>query len=155
MQYLNGVSHPIPVLECKSQPPPAPSLHLSGELNVVTYHADSTGGRGPLIPTPDNPAPSSNEPYLDFLTALLAQPASALPQTLSTSYGEEEQSVPQDYALKICNMFMQLGALGVSVLFSSGDSGPGGNCTRLSDGATFFGPVSLFSSLSSLPPDLF
>ncbi len=103
-----------------------------------------------MIPTPDNPAPSSNEPYLDFLTALLAQPASTLPQTLSTSYGEEEQSVPQDYALKICNMFMQLGALGVSVLFSSGDSGPGGNCTRLSDGATFFGPVSLFESLPSL-----
>lgn len=69
----------------------------------------------PLVPTVDEPGPSSNEPYLEFLTYLLAQPDSALPQTLSTSYGEEEQSVPSDYALKICNMFMQLGARGVSV----------------------------------------
>ncbi len=69
----------------------------------------------PLVPTDDEPGPSSNEPYLEFLTYLLDQPDSALPQTISTSYGEEEQSVPSDYALKVCNMFMQLGARGVSV----------------------------------------
>lgn len=74
----------------------------------------------PLVPTDDEPGPeSSNEPYLEFLTYLLDQPDEALPQTLSTSYGEEEQSVPADYALKVCNMFMQLGARGVSVRKSS------------------------------------
>ena len=94
------------------------------------------------MPTADQPTPpGSNEPYLEFLTFVLAQPDSALPQTLSTSYGEEEQSVPQDYALKVCNMFMQLGARGVSVLFSSGDSGPGNSCVRTTDGAPFFNPT--------------
>ncbi|GAW22737.1 hypothetical protein ANO14919_122800 [Xylariales sp. No.14919] len=117
IQYILAVSAPIPILEY------------------------STGGRGPLVPTDDEPGPSSNEPYLEFLTYLLDQPDSALPQTISTSYGEEEQSVPAEYALKVCNMFMQLGARGVSVLFSSGDSGPGDSCTRVSDRAAYFQPT--------------
>ena len=96
LQYVLAVSQPIPILEY------------------------STGGRGPLIPTLNNKFPSTNEPYLEFLTYVLAQDDAALPQTLTTSYGEEEQSVPEEYALKVCNLFMQLGARGVSVLFSSG-----------------------------------
>lgn len=102
----------------------------------------STDVASPLAPTQDQPTqPGSNEPYLDFLSYVLNQSESALPQTLSTSYGEEEQSVPQDYALKVCNMFMQLGALGVSVLFSSGDSGPGNSCVRSTDSAAYFNPT--------------
>lgn len=117
-QYVIGTSAPIPMLEY------------------------STGGLGPLVPTDDQPSqPGTNEPYLDFLTYVLALDDAALPQTLSTSYGEEEQSVPQDYALKVCTMFMQLGARGVSVLFSSGDSGPGNSCVRTSDQKTFFNPT--------------
>ncbi|KAI0378654.1 tripeptidyl-peptidase [Hypomontagnella monticulosa] len=117
VQYVLAISAPVPILEY------------------------STGGRGPLVPTHDQPGPSTNEPYLEFLTYLLDQPDSALPQTISTSYGEEEQSVPADYALKVCNMFMQLGARGVSVLFSSGDSGPGDSCIRESDQAPYFQPT--------------
>lgn len=85
--------------------------------------------------------PSTNEPYLEFLTYLLDQDEGSLPQTLSTSYGEDEQSVPEEYALKICNLFMQLGARGVSVIFSSGDSGPGDTCVRDSDDAPYFQPT--------------
>lgn len=96
----------------------------------------------PLVPTQDQPnQPGANEPYLDFLTWLLAQNDSVLPQTLSSSYGEEEQSVPRDYSLKVCNMFMQLGARGVSVLFSSGDSGPGDHCVSNVDNTPSFGPT--------------
>ncbi|KAI2602559.1 tripeptidyl-peptidase [Hypoxylon sp. NC1633] len=112
-------------------------LAASSPIPIKEY---STGGRGPLVPTTDQPGPSSNEPYLEFLTYLLDQDDSALPQTLSTSYGEEEQSVPEEYALRICNLFMQLGARGVSVLFSSGDSGPGDSCIRESDQAPYFQP---------------
>jgi tripeptidyl-peptidase-1 len=63
----------------------------------------------------------SNEPYLDFLTYMLKLPDAKLPQTLTTSYGEDEQSVPRAYAEKVCQMFGQLGARGVSVVFSSGE----------------------------------
>ncbi|KAJ4289272.1 hypothetical protein N0V88_007023 [Collariella sp. IMI 366227] len=114
-QYLYSISHPIPMVEY------------------------STAGRGPLVPTASQPTPpGSNEPYLEFLLYMASLPDSALPQTLSTSYGEEEQSVPREYALKVCDMFKELGARGVSVLFASGDSGPGNLCIRNTDNATFF-----------------
>jgi tripeptidyl-peptidase-1 len=50
----------------------------------------------------------------------------AIPQTISTSYGDDEQTVPRDYATSVCNMFAQLGVMGVSILFGSGDGGVGG-----------------------------
>jgi len=49
----------------------------------------------------------------------------SLPQTVSTSYGDDEQTVPESYALRVCAGFAQLGARGVSVIFSSGDYGVG------------------------------
>ena len=117
-QYILAASYPIPVLEY------------------------STAGRGPLVPTRDQPTPpGSNEPYFEFLQYILAQLDSALPQTISTSYGEEEQSIPREYAVKVCDMFMQLGARGVSVLFASGDSGPGNSCIRNTDSSTYFEPT--------------
>ncbi|KAI5860193.1 subtilisin-like protein [Durotheca rogersii] len=90
----------------------------------------STGGRGPSIPDPNQPnlGEGSNEPYLEYLTYLLNLPDEELPHTLSTSYGEDEQSVPREYVKKVCTMFGQLGARGVSVVFSSGDTGPGNTC---------------------------
>jgi len=57
----------------------------------------STGGLGELVPDLDQPtqAKDQNEPYLDFLHYILAQPDHMLPTTLTTSYGEDEQSVPE------------------------------------------------------------
>lgn len=90
----------------------------------------STAGRGKLIPDLDQPVASANEnePYLDFFTWLVKQPDGALPQTLTTSYGEDEQSVPEAYSKSVCNLIGQLGARGVSILFSSGDTGVGSAC---------------------------
>ncbi|KAM7208200.1 subtilisin-like protein [Naviculisporaceae sp. PSN 640] len=118
IQYILAASYPIPILEY------------------------STGGRGPLVPTRDQPyPPGSNEPYLEFLLHVLAQPDEKLPQTLTTSYGEEEQSIPREYAIRVCNLFLQLGGRGVSVLFSSGDSGPGNSCVSNKSNQTYFEPT--------------
>ncbi|CAJ2512406.1 Uu.00g054210.m01.CDS01 [Anthostomella pinea] len=105
-QYILGTGHPLPITEF------------------------STGGRGPWVADLDQPdeADSANEPYLDFLNNVLKLPQSELPQVISTSYGENEQSVPKSYALSVCNLFAQLGSRGVSVIFSSGDSGVGSAC---------------------------
>lgn len=113
--------------------------HDDGEANLDIQYAVSlayntpinyysTGGRGILVPDNDQPDPNnnSNEPYLDFLHYILAQ--ETLPQTITTSYGEDEQSVPASYAKEVCNLFGQLGARGVSILFSSGDTGVGSAC---------------------------
>lgn len=84
----------------------------------------------PWVADLDQPLPTDNEdePYLAFLQNVLKMPQKDLPQVLSTSYGENEQSVPKSYALSVCNLFAQLGARGVSVIFSSGDSGVGSAC---------------------------
>ncbi|KAF4555873.1 Tripeptidyl-peptidase sed2-like protein 2 [Elsinoe fawcettii] len=116
-------------------------LALSFPVNATYY---STGGRGPLVPDLDQPsaADNQNEPYLDFLTFIINQPDDKLPTTLTTSYGENEQSVPEAYNRRVCSLFGQLGARGVSVLFSSGDTGPGSAC-QTNDGknTTRFNPI--------------
>jgi tripeptidyl-peptidase-1 len=83
----------------------------------TTYY--STPGRGPLVPDLDQPDPAdnNNEPYLDYFTYLVGLDDAELPQVLTTSYGEDEQSVPPEYAKKVCDMIGQLGTRGVSVIF--------------------------------------
>ena len=52
-----------------------------------------------------------------------------IPQTISISYADDEQTVPLDYAMTVCNLFAQLGTMGTGVLFASGDFGVGiGSC---------------------------
>ncbi|KAE9377811.1 putative Tripeptidyl-peptidase sed2 [Stipitochalara longipes BDJ] len=118
-QYILSVSYPTPVTEF------------------------STGGRGLLIPDGDSPtaADNTNEPYLDFLLALTKLSNDAIPNSISLSYGENEQEIPTSYATQVCNLFAQLGARGKTILFSSGDSGPGDFCLS-NDGknATKFQP---------------
>ncbi|TFY80682.1 hypothetical protein EWM64_g3330, partial [Hericium alpestre] len=108
MQYAEGISFPTP----------------------NTYY--STGGSPPFIADGNTPE-NTNEPYLDFLDFLLRQ--DSIPQTLSTSYGDDEQTVPLDYAQHVCTKFAQLGARGTSVLFSSGDSGVGDSLCLSNDGS--------------------
>ena len=119
LQYIVGVSSPVPVTEY------------------------STGGRGPLVPDLDQPDPNddNNEPYLDFLQNIVKLSDAELPAVLSNSYGEDEQSVPAKYARSVCNLYAQLGSRGVSVIFSSGDSGVGAACeTNDGTNATHFPP---------------
>ena len=111
----------------------------------------STGGSPPFIP--DNiTSKNTNEPYLDWLKFILDQPT--IPQTISTSYGDDEQTVPLDYAKTVCNLFAQLGTMGTSVLFSSGDFGVGGGPCLTNDGADRLEFIPMFpaSCESFLPP---
>lgn len=115
---------------------------LVGPTIKTTFY--STPGRGPLVPDLDQPNPedNQNEPYLDYFTYLTGLEDEELPQVLSTSYGEDEQSVPPEYAKKVCDMIGQLGTRGVSVIFSSGDTGVGSAC-QTNDGknTTRFLPI--------------
>ena len=84
--------------------------------------AYSTGGSPPYLPDKLT-LNDTNEPYLTWLQYILAQPE--IPQVISTSYGDDEQTVPYSYATAVCNGFAQLGARGISVLVASGDNGVG------------------------------
>ncbi|OTA61978.1 tripeptidyl-peptidase 1 precursor [Hypoxylon sp. EC38] len=97
---------------------------ISWKTPIISY---STGGSPPFIPsqsTPDN----TNEPYLVWVNYLLEQ--KSFPQVITTSYADDEQTVPESYARRVCQQFAQVGARGTSLLFSSGDSGVGpyGDC---------------------------
>ncbi|KAJ7189045.1 tripeptidyl peptidase A [Mycena filopes] len=89
----------------------------------LTYY--STNSIPPYIPdqNQDGERPGMNEPYLDFIDHLLG--LEDPPTVITTSYGDDEQTVPKDYADAVCQGFAKLGARGVSVLFSSGDQGLG------------------------------
>lgn len=65
-----------------------------------------------------------NDYDLQWLEHVLSQ--DDIPQTISTSYGDDEQTVPYTYAIRVCAGMAALGARGVSLLFSSGDGGVGG-----------------------------
>ncbi|KAF8076736.1 subtilisin-like protein [Lyophyllum atratum] len=100
VQFAFGLSHPIP----------------------STFY--STGGRPPFTPDVGTPT-NTNEPYDDWLQFILDHPNP--PLSISTSYGDHEQTVPESYAKRTCAGFAQLGARGVSLMFSSGDGGVGDN----------------------------
>ncbi|KAI0925655.1 hypothetical protein AcV5_008333 [Taiwanofungus camphoratus] len=82
----------------------------------------TTGGSPPFVPDDLTPT-DSNEPYTEWLDYILND--TNPPQTISTSYGDDEQTVPVSFARRVCAGFAQLGARGVSLTFSSGDGGVG------------------------------
>ncbi|KAL3431328.1 peptidase S8/S53 domain-containing protein [Aspergillus tetrazonus] len=134
-------------LQNSSLPSSEASLDVQYAISLAyntfaTYY--STAGRAPFLPgaTGTDEDISINEPYLEQLHYLLDLPDEELPAVLTTSYGEDEQSVPKSYAEATCNLFAQLGARGVSVIFSSGDGGVGGSCLA-NDGTnrTRFQPI--------------
>jgi tripeptidyl-peptidase-1 len=106
VQNIVGLGHPLPVTEF------------------------ITGGSPPFLPNLDEPteADNSNEPYLDYYAYLMSQPNEALPQVISNSYGDDEQTVPIDYATYVCNQIGMMGLRGITILESSGDTGVGAPC---------------------------
>ncbi|XDG00477.1 hypothetical protein ABKA04_000092 [Annulohypoxylon sp. FPYF3050] len=99
---------------------------ISWKTPIISY---STGGSPPFIPstsTPDN----TNEPYLVWVNYLLGLDSFPQYDYYTTSYADDEQTVPESYARRVCQQFAQVGARGTSLLFSSGDSGVGpyGEC---------------------------
>ncbi|CAE6473904.1 unnamed protein product [Rhizoctonia solani] len=116
VQYAGAISNPIP----------------------LTFY--STAGSPPYQPDSNTPT-NTNEPYLEWVNYMLNK--TTLPLTISTSYGDDEQTVPLDYATRVCNSFAQLGVRGASVLFSSGDGGVGSGTCKTNDGTnrTRFQPI--------------
>ncbi|KAI2633596.1 subtilisin-like protein [Hypomontagnella submonticulosa] len=102
------------------------AMALGYPTNIIYY---STGGRGEKIDHGGNLMPrnrSDNEPYLEFFQYLLDLPDDKIPHVISISYADDEQSVPQPYATRVCDLLALVSARGVSVLSGSGDGGAGG-----------------------------
>lgn len=132
VSYDNGTTQQTPLTEAQQEA----STGVEGNLDVqtmigiaypITLTSYSTGGQQPGF-KPDNfTKTNSNEPYLAWVTNILALSDSAIPYVVSTSYADDEQTVSKEYAEKVCQAFATLGTRGVSLLFGSGDEGVGGN----------------------------
>ncbi|KAH9915907.1 family S53 protease [Fomitopsis serialis] len=71
--------------------------------------------------------------YLDTVNYVLNQ--ASPPPVMTTSYSANEDVISEKLAYNLCNAYAQLGARGVSILFSSGDGGVSG--TGYQDCTTF------------------
>ena len=102
------------------------AIPLGYPSRIVYY---STGGRGVKLDQAGNPLPAGrtdNEPYLEFVEHLLDKDDDDLPHVISISYADDEQGVPKEYALKVCDLFAALTARGVSIISATGDGGARG-----------------------------
>ncbi|KXN92351.1 Tripeptidyl-peptidase sed3 [Leucoagaricus sp. SymC.cos] len=86
----------------------------------------STAGKPPFRPD-EFTSTNTNEPYQEWMDFVIG--SEKVPQTISTSYGEEEQTIPFSYAERVCKSIAILGARGTSMIFSSGDGGVGDGST--------------------------
>jgi tripeptidyl-peptidase-1 len=102
--------------------------NLDAELTLVMAYptrmtAYNTGGSPPYLSNRFWGDLNLNEPYLEWLEFALSQ--DSLPNVITSSYGDFEQTIPLSYARRVCTSFAQLGLRGVSVLVASGDYGVG------------------------------
>ena len=103
---------------------------LVGLVDGLPVGEYSTGGAGPLIPDalfPNNTY-NYNEPFLEYYQYLLQQSQMDLPWVISTSYADIENTVPEKYARRVCNVIGMQGLRGRTIVHSSGDSGVGQVC---------------------------
>lgn len=77
---------------------------------LIQSSNEGTGSYNPDANTESN----TNEPYLDLQNYLLGLPDSELPSVLTTSYGDDEQSVSYEYAVRVCRGYAALGLRSVS-----------------------------------------
>ena len=104
----------------------------------------SAGGSGPLIPdaqTPTLPPAQLNEPYLVYFRRLITEDDSTLPYVITHSYGQNEDTYSRRYAKRVCTMIGMLGLRGRTIVFSSGDDGPGNDCRSNVNNKPAFNPI--------------
>ncbi|KAJ7466441.1 subtilisin-like protein [Mycena latifolia] len=131
---------------------------LEGQLDIQ-YTVGVAGDVPTTYVLDENDSGDAVTSYMDTINWLLSQQNP--PTVFTTSYGNEEADLTQSAATSVCNGYMQLAAIGISMIFSSGDGGAADNqvgCTSLvpmfpptcpyvtSVGGTFFQPPTAFVS---------
>ncbi|KAJ7491009.1 family S53 protease-like protein, partial [Mycena latifolia] len=114
----------LTTLDGGSNPQSSSQAGVEANLDIQYTVGLATGVPVNFISVGENNADGADEGFLDVTTNLLGQPAP--PQVLTTSFGFDERDLSIAAATALCNAYMQLGARGVSVIFSAGDGGVGG-----------------------------
>lgn len=98
---------------------------MLGVAAPVPFIVFTTNGTDPSFKPDAFTTTDTDEPYVTWLQYVLDLPDDGLPSVVSTSYGDDEQTISYAYASQACKMFAQLGARGVSLMFAAGDYGVG------------------------------
>ncbi|KAJ7046311.1 family S53 protease [Mycena alexandri] len=133
---------------------------LEGQLDI--QYTVGVAGNVPTTYHLDGSNTDATTSYMDTINWLLTQEDP--PTVFTTSYGNLETDLTQSAATSVCNGYMQVAAIGISMIFASGDGGAANNqqsqCTSFvpmfpptcpyvtSVGGTFFQPPTAFSSSS-------
>ncbi|KAF8185566.1 family S53 protease [Mycena galopus ATCC 62051] len=130
---------------------------LEGQLDI--QYTVGVAGNVPTMYLLDVSNTDTATSYMDTINWLLSQ--ANPPTVFTTSYANEEGDFTQNAATSVCNGYMQLAAIGISMIFGSGDGGAADNeegCTSFvpmfpstcpyvtSVGGTFFQPPTAFGS---------
>ncbi|KAF8259525.1 subtilisin-like protein [Lactarius quietus] len=113
------------------------NIQWSQAIAYPTPHIFYSGGSESYA-VPGTNEPAEVDMWADWLHYLLDK--QEVSQTISISYGIPEKHLPLEYVTTLCDMFAQLGALGVSVLCASGDDGVGKGDCKVEDGSVRFEP---------------
>ncbi|KAI9438396.1 subtilisin-like protein [Lactarius psammicola] len=89
----------------------------------------STGGDVRI----DDNKPVKGDVWLEWLSYVLKQ--KNIPQTITTPYSDFESNLPLEYTTALCKLFAQLGALGASIILTSGNNGVGNAGCMANDGS--------------------
>ncbi|KAH8111217.1 family S53 protease [Phellopilus nigrolimitatus] len=101
------------------------SAGVEANLDIQYTVGVASGVPTTFISVGDNFKDGALNGFLDITNFLLKE--SNPPQVLSTSYGQNENTMSRALANQLCNAYMQLGARGTSILFASGDGGVSGS----------------------------
>ena len=85
------------------------SLTLKITPTTININTVNLAAQPPYNPD-ENTQRDTNEPYLDLVDYFLGSDTKDLPSVLSHSYGDDEQSVPYGYAVRVCRGYAALGA---------------------------------------------
>ncbi|KAJ7811311.1 family S53 protease-like protein [Mycena olivaceomarginata] len=105
---------------------PRSTAGIEADLDTQYTIGVATGVPVTFISVGEN-NPNGVDGFMDIITALIREPTGTRPNVLSTSYGFDESDLSRSVANTLCNAYAQLGALGTSILFSSGDGGVSGS----------------------------
>ena len=113
-----------------SNPQKEPNLNLqwAGAMSYPTPNTFYSVGRGPS---------GEADWFLGWVLYMVDAPT--VPQTVSLTYGFDEDVISEEYAVYACDLFAELGARGVSILVASGNHGVGIDCVS-KDGFVQFRP---------------
>ncbi|KAI0761500.1 family S53 protease [Trametes elegans] len=120
-----STSFALQTLDGGSNPQDLNQAGVEANLDIQYTVGVATGVPITFISVGEDFQDGNLEGFLDTINFLLGE--NSPPQVLTTSYGQNENTISARLANNLCNAHAQLGARGTSILFASGDGGVSGS----------------------------